>query len=40
MDINQEKDNEFDKALRPLHFTDFIGQLSIINNLKIFVEKE
>ena len=38
MDINQEKDNEFDKALRPLHFTDFIGQLSIINNLKIFVE--
>ena len=38
MDINQEKDNEFDKALRPLHFTDFLGQLSIINNLKIFVE--
>jgi len=38
MDINQEKDNEFDKALRPLHFTDFIGQGSIINNLKIFVE--
>ena len=38
MDINQEKDNEFDKALRPLDFTDFIGQLSIINNLKIFVE--
>ena len=38
MDINQEKDNEFDKALRPIYFTDFIGQLSIINNLKIFVE--
>ena len=38
MDINQEKDNEFDKALRPLRFTDFIGQESIINNLKIFVE--
>ena len=38
MDINQEKDNEFDKALRPLHFTDFIGQESIISNLKIFVE--
>ena len=38
MDINQEKDNEFDKALRPLYFTDFIGQGSIINNLKIFVE--
>ena len=38
MDINQEKDNEFDKALRPLRFTDFIGQESIISNLKIFVE--
>ena len=38
MDTSYEKDNEFDKALRPLHFTDFIGQLSIINNLKIFVE--
>ena len=38
MDINQEKDNEFDKALRPLRFNDFIGQESIISNLKIFVE--
>ena len=38
MDINQEKDNEFDKALRPLRFTDFIGQESIISNLKIFVQ--
>ena len=34
MDINQEKDNEFDKALRPLKFSDFIGQESIIKNLK------
>ena len=38
MDINQEKDNEFDKALRPLKFSDFIGQESIIKNLKVFVE--
>ena len=38
MDINQEKDNEFDKALRPLKFSDFIGQDSIIKNLKVFVE--
>ena len=38
MDINQEKDNEFDKALRPLKFSDFTGQESIIKNLKVFVE--
>ena len=38
MDYSQENDNEFDKALRPLSFSDFIGQDSIINNLKIFVE--
>ena len=38
MDINQERDNDFDKALRPLSFKDFIGQHSIISNLKIFVE--
>tara|TARA_B100000989_G_scaffold90711_1_gene65620 strand:+ start:441 stop:1439 length:999 start_codon:yes stop_codon:yes gene_type:complete len=38
MDINQEKDNEFDKALRPVSFSDFIGQKSIVSNLKIFVE--
>ena len=37
MDINQEKDNEFDKALRPLKFSDFTGQESIIKNLKVFV---
>ena len=39
MDINQEKDNEFDKALRPLRFTDFIGQESIISNLKLLKSK-
>ena len=38
MDINQERDNDFDKALRPLSFNDFIGQQPIISNLKIFVE--
>ena len=38
MDDNQERDNDFDKALRPLSFEDFIGQESIISNLKIFVE--
>ena len=38
MDVNQERDNDFDKALRPLSFDDFIGQHSIISNLKIFVE--
>ena len=35
MDINQEKDKEFDKALRPLKFSDFFGQESIIKNLKV-----
>jgi len=38
MDVNQERDNDFDKALRPLSFDDFIGQQPIISNLKIFVE--
>ena len=38
MDVNQERDNDFDKALRPLSFEDFIGQKPIISNLKIFVE--
>ena len=38
MDINQEKDKEFDKALRPLKFSDFFGQESIIKNFKGFVE--
>ena len=29
---------EIDKALRPLNFSDFNGQKSVIDNLKIFVE--
>ena len=28
---------EIDKALRPLEFSDFNGQKSVIDNLKIFV---
>ena len=32
------EDLEFDKALRPLSFTDFNGQIQVLDNLKIFVE--
>ena len=32
------EDLEFDKALRPLSFTDFNGQSQVLDNLKIFVE--
>ncbi len=35
--LNQ-KDLEADKALRPLSFSDFAGQQSIVDNLKVFVE--
>ena len=38
MDINQEKDKEFDKALRTLKFSEFFVKESIIKNLKVFVE--
>ena len=33
---NEEK--EFDRSLRPLNFSDFAGQESILENLKVFVE--
>ena len=33
---NSEK--EFEKALRPLEFDDFIGQRQVVENLRIFVE--
>ena len=33
---NDEK--EFDRSLRPLNFSDFVGQESILENLKVFVE--
>ena len=38
MNENTEREQEIDKALRPLSFSDFIGQDSIIKNLKVFVE--
>ena len=38
MNENTDKEQEIDKALRPLSFSDFIGQDSIIKNLKVFVE--
>src|SRR6187401_1320885 len=31
-------EKEFDKALRPLDFSDFTGQEKVVENLKIFVE--
>lgn len=39
-DIRQERtqgDRDFEKALRPVRFSDFAGQDGIINNLKVFV---
>ena len=33
-----EKENEFDKQLRPLSFGDFKGQAQIVENLKVFVQ--
>ena len=33
---NSEK--EFEKALRPLNFSDFTGQQQVVDNLQIFVE--
>ena len=38
MNENTDKEQEIDKALRPLSFSDFIGQDSIVKNLKVFVE--
>ena len=36
--MKMDKEQEIDKALRPLSFDDFIGQDSIVKNLKVFVE--
>ena len=33
-----DSDKEFERALRPLEFDDFIGQEKIIENLRIFVQ--
>ncbi len=32
-----QAENEFDQTLRPLTFADFMGQRSIVDNLKIFI---
>lgn len=32
-----ERDNDVERALRPLSFSDFQGQDSIVENLRIFV---
>ena len=41
-DIRQETvspaEKEFEKALRPLKFSDFSGQNGVVDNLEVFVE--
>lgn len=41
-DIRQEMvspaEKEFEKALRPLKFSDFSGQNGVVENLEVFVE--
>ena len=41
-DIRQETvspaEKEFEKALRPLKFSDFSGQTGVVYNLQVFVE--
>lgn len=32
-----ESEAEFDKALRPNHFAEFVGQKKIVDNLKVFI---
>ncbi|MEO9870452.1 Holliday junction branch migration DNA helicase RuvB [Ekhidna sp.] len=34
----ESSEKEFEKALRPLSFSDFTGQQKVVDNLKIFVE--
>ena len=31
-------EKEFEKALRPLKFSDFSGQTGVVDNLQVFVE--
>ena len=31
-------EKEFEKALRPLQFSDFSGQSKVVENLQVFVE--
>ena len=37
-EIFSEKEQEFEKKLRPLDFDDFKGQFKVVDNLKIFVQ--
>ena len=41
-DIRQQMvspaEKEFEKALRPLKFSDFSGQNGVVDNLEVFVE--
>jgi Holliday junction DNA helicase RuvB len=37
-DIFPDKEQEFEKKLRPLEFDDFKGQFKVVENLKIFVQ--
>ena len=41
-DIRQQTvspaEKEFEKALRPLKFSDFSGQNGVVDNLEVFVE--
>ena len=33
-----EDEVEFDNTLRPVRFEDFVGQLKIIDNLKVYIQ--
>ncbi|MGK7394832.1 MAG: Holliday junction branch migration DNA helicase RuvB [Candidatus Cyclobacteriaceae bacterium M3_2C_046] len=37
-DHHNQEEQEFEKALRPLNFSDFAGQDKIVENIKIFVQ--
>ena len=36
---DRRRDNDFEKALRPLSFSDFAGQDKMVANLQVFVVK-
>ena len=43
MDFNireqqNQRDREFENALRPLSFDDFTGQQKVVENLRVFVQ--
>lgn len=33
-----KEERDFENALRPLHFDDFNGQKTVVDNLRVFVE--